>query len=102
MADREFRVSFNERLYAVSSIKKAAYRFIDRFAAAVDILDGRIECVITFGRDVPESEAEAVLLEFQKEVLDQDLRESIKNETEAVRNLLLAHVFSNTGLIKNE
>ncbi len=32
--------------------------------------------------------------DFQNELLDQDLRESIANETERVCNLLLAHAFS--------
>jgi len=34
--------------------------------------------------------------------LDQDLRETLKVETEPVRNLILAHAFSKTGIISHE
>ena len=40
--------------------------------------------------------------EFKKEVLDQHLRIKVKNETEAVRNLVLGIAFSNSGLLANE
>ena len=40
--------------------------------------------------------------DFKKEVLDQDLREKLKVETEPVRNLILAHAFSKTGIISHE
>jgi His-Xaa-Ser system protein HxsD len=39
---------------------------------------------------------------FKKEVLDQDLRLKLKAETEPIRNLILAHAFSKTGLIADE
>ncbi len=45
--------------------------------------------------------AETILENFKKEVLDQDLREKIAKETEEVRNLILAHAFSKTSIIKN-
>ena len=37
--------------------------------------------------------------EFCNEVLDQELREAVAQETEAVRNLLLAQAFSATSLL---
>lgn len=39
---------------------------------------------------------------FQQALLDQDLREIVSEETEGVRNLILAHAFSKTTLIKPE
>ena len=36
--------------------------------------------------------------EFKRELLDQQLRISIKKETEPQRNLILAYAFSKTGL----
>ena len=49
-----------------------------------------------------EKKIQEYLDDFKKEVLDQDLRENIKRETEAVRNLILSHAFSKTGLIQDE
>ena len=42
------------------------------------------------------------MAEFQNEVLDQVLRERIRNETKEVRNLILALAFSNTGLVRDD
>jgi hypothetical protein len=40
--------------------------------------------------------------EFCNEVLDQELRETIAEETAGIRNLLLAQAFSKTSLIDPE
>jgi His-Xaa-Ser system protein HxsD len=40
--------------------------------------------------------------EFCNEVLDQDLRETVAEETTGIRNLLLAQAFSKTSLIDSE
>ena len=42
--------------------------------------------------------SEKVINEFKRELLDQQLRVVIKQETEAQRNLILAYTFSKTGL----
>ena len=46
--------------------------------------------------------AEETLKDFRNEVLDQSLRERIRNETAEVRNLILSLAFSNTGLASGE
>jgi His-Xaa-Ser system protein HxsD len=53
-------------------------------------------------KELSEESVSHLLQEFQKEVLDQDLREHIKKETESYRNLILAHTFSKTSLIEDE
>jgi His-Xaa-Ser system protein HxsD len=57
---------------------------------------------IRFGKEISLEAQESFISEFTKEVLDQDLREKIKSETESYRNLILAHAFSKTTLIENE
>lgn len=95
-------VPFDKNTTSLDSLKKAAYRFIYRFS--VEFLPGESNfvCVLHFNPDKSEEVANLTVEEFRKEVLDQDLRTSIKAETESVRNLILAHAFSKTGLIKDE
>ena len=71
---------------------------------AVNIADhgDSFEVEMRFNKESSKEAQEHFISEFTKEVLDQDLRESIKKETEGYRNLILAHVFSKTSLIKNE
>lgn len=94
-------ISFDERVFSLIAIKKAAYRYVYAFTTEISIADGQITCMLTF--DSPTNEADELRLsaDFKKEVLDQDLREKLQVETEAVRNVILAHAFSQTGLSVN-
>jgi len=92
------RVSFSSKVYGIESIKKAAYRFIDKFSIDIVLSDDAVECQLNF----PDAEKSIPFWvdEFKKEVLDQDLRQQIKTESEPVRNLILAHAFSQSSLIE--
>ena len=46
---------------------------------------------------MPEAGATALPRKFSREVLDQDLREIVAEETRAVRDILLAHTFSDVS-----
>ena len=98
----EVNLIFDASVYSTGAIKKAAYRSINKFAINIANEGNQINCSLTFKESATESQIKSYLDEFKKEVLDQDLREIIKKETEEVRNLILAHTFSKTGLIKDE
>jgi uncharacterized protein len=75
-------ITYDKSVYGLNAVKKAAYKFIDRFAANIREEESQFIAEISFSKDIS-SEAKAHLLnEFSKEVLDQDLRENIKKETE--------------------
>ncbi|MGH8227350.1 MAG: hypothetical protein ACREU3_05520, partial [Steroidobacteraceae bacterium] len=70
-------------------------------------LDLRVEgnavlCTLTFDAKASDQVMDHVVASFQKELLDQDLRATVRAETKEVRNLILAHAFSRTGLIGDE
>jgi len=95
-------VKFDKKVYDLNGIKKAAYKFIDKVAANISEEEDSFEVELRFSREISKEAQEHFVSEFTKEVLDQNLRESIKKETEGYRNLILAHVFSKTSLVKNE
>ncbi len=88
-------VVFDSRAHSLSAVKKAAYRLLGR--ATIDVrLDGdSISCRVSAA--VGEDPA-TVSRDLRDEVLDQGLREEIAAETAPVRNAILAHAFSRTGL----
>jgi His-Xaa-Ser system protein HxsD len=90
---RETTVTIDLDVYRTSAVKKAAYRLGDRCSAKIETLPGgRLAVTLK-----PKSETirpEDLEAAFLQEVLDQDLRETIAQETERVRNLLMAHAFS--------
>lgn len=95
-------VHFDSRLYSGEAIKRALYRMSDRFAGEVKLADQNYICLLHFPPEKSAVTKDLDVSNFKKEVLDQDLREKIRLETESVRNLILAHAFSKTGLIANE
>jgi His-Xaa-Ser system protein HxsD len=93
-------LTFDSAIYRVSAIKKAAYKFGGLF----HILLGQHDQVTEVRLKPKESCAspDAFVGEFCNEVLDQELRETVADETAGVRNLLLAQAFSKTSLIDSE
>ncbi|MDE2289810.1 MAG: His-Xaa-Ser system protein HxsD [Burkholderiales bacterium] len=89
-------VLFDRQVYATEAVQKAAYRFVDRMAVNLQVTDTHVCCRVSVNPEI--GEPDAVLREFQKEVLDQNLRQRIARETESIRHLILAHAFSRTGL----
>ena len=95
-------VTFDGKVYSLNAVKKAAYKHVRAFTADISVVDQEIRCLINLEQPVTEEQGLRLTNEFKKEVLDQDLRERLKVETENVRNVILAHAFSRTGLINNE
>jgi His-Xaa-Ser system protein HxsD len=103
MQHPEYEVKFSSAVYDLETIKRAAYRFSDKlsfnfFAEE----DGLIVCKISSIRTADSVNTNAEIDLFKNEVLDQDLRRTIANETAAMRNAILAHTFSKTGLQSDE
>lgn len=90
----------DSRVYRLSAIKKAAYRLGDRSFVSIEAPAGdQIRVLLT-----PKNESmrgESLEGDFRNELLDQELREAIAEETERVRNLILAHAFSGLTIEEN-
>ena len=101
-ARKEITVKFDSRVFTLTAIKKAAYKYLDSFVCDIRILDNEVRCLLSFTTSISKEACAQLVDDFKKEVLDQDLREKLKAETEPVRNLILAHAFSRTGIVGNE
>lgn len=95
-------IFFDDRVYSVITLQKAAYRFINYFACNFSLTENQIRCEVESSGNLTLESFNAKVHEFKKEVLDQHLREKIRTETEDVRNLILSVAFSSTGLQKVE
>jgi His-Xaa-Ser system protein HxsD len=90
-------VIFAKSEHSADAIQRAAYKFTDRFAIEL-IDDGANLCCRLHPVEDVDGIGENTVSAFRSEVLDQVLRERIRDETEAARNLVLSLAFSNTGL----
>jgi len=95
--DEDIRVEFSSSVYSLDSVKRAAYAFTGRYAFDIRTEGDEIICIAT-GLGVQDGDSAAFIKCFRNAVLDQDLRESIASQTADVRNVILAHAFSKTGL----
>ena len=93
-------VFFDTNVYKLDVLKKAAYRFTDKFSVNFRLDSSQVICELNFPDKKSKEYIELTINDFKSEVLDQDLREKVSKETEAVRNIILAHAFSRTSLIK--
>ena len=99
---RQALVRFDNRVFSLPAVKKAAYKYINSFTADINLEENEIVCALTFTSPANEELSSRLIEDFKKEVLDQDLREQIKAETAPIRNLIFALAFSKTGIVGNE
>ena len=91
------------RAYRLSAVQKAAYRFAERCTAVLGSPEADVLPVqFVFRPGVAEPAALETVRLFFQELLDQELREQIGEETRAVRALILAQAFSRTDLIRQD
>ena len=89
-------LDFDASCHSADAIQRAAYAFTDRFALTLTQGEGVWHCTLDFAS--PAVQVVETLHAFRIEVLDQVLRERIRNETAPVRNAILALAFSQVDL----
>ena len=83
--------------YSLNAIKKAAYRLADRasiYIAEVTPISATVQFLPLDDSECPTG----IQQEFIRRLTDEDLRERIADQTAPLRNLLIAHAFSQTSL----
>lgn len=96
-------LSLDPKCYRLTAIQKAAYRLAERCTAVIGSpTETTIPVMLQFKPTTTEDSAKETVRLFYQELLDQELREKIGEETAPIRALILAHAFSNTDLIKRE
>lgn len=91
-------IEFDTTIFYVDSIKKAAYRLSGPVSFEFKLSDKTLRCEILASESLSADKVQSLVQRLQNEVLDQDLRRRIAEETTGTRNVILAHVFSKTGL----
>jgi His-Xaa-Ser system protein HxsD len=95
------RVILDSRTYRLAAIKKAAYRVAALCTAVLEHADDdRIAVTFMFKPITSEAAASEAVRAFYQELLDQELREHVAEETTPLRMLILAQAFSRTDLIE--
>jgi His-Xaa-Ser system protein HxsD len=96
------RLSFDEHIYSVEEIQKAAYRGSAYFTIDISVHGSKIDCSLSPALESSDQDFARAVEDFKKDVLDYHLRAKLKAESEPIRNLILGIAFSRTGLQGNE
>jgi His-Xaa-Ser system protein HxsD len=91
-------VTFDREHHSADAIQRAAYRFSDRLSLDLVVEPTVFNCRLMILSD-DEAVAALIVHDFRNEVLDQVLRERIRDETEGTRNVILSLAFSQTSLV---
>jgi His-Xaa-Ser system protein HxsD len=81
-------------VYTLDTLKKAAYRFLDRLTVDFEVQGNQTTCTLHFARGTSDAGIDAIMQDFRRELLDQDLRQKIAAETAPIRNAILALAFA--------
>jgi len=100
--DRGLTITFDKDVFSVETVKKAAYKYLDRVSIEFQSDGQLLRCFLSFTPETSTIDMDKTVRDIKSEVLDQDLRERIQTETAPIRNLILAHAFSRTGLIADD
>lgn len=95
------RFEFDLRVVRMEAIKKAAYRWATHFIADIQQVDEHHVTVDFIAKTSLKGHA-LKLEEFANDVLDQELREVVAEETQTIRNVLLAQAFSGIAVASPE
>jgi len=88
-------------VYSLTALLRVAHKFTDRCYLHLQYEDAK-RVGVRFRGKSHTADLASIVGEFQNELLDQTLREIVGQETEPLRNLILAHALSETALIRPE
>jgi His-Xaa-Ser system protein HxsD len=98
--DPECSLWIDLRVYSLTALKKAVYAMGAVASGSVELVDQKAKVEFVFvNQNANQREFQA---RFWRELVDYDLRETIARETEALRNLIVAHALSNVPLVHPE
>jgi His-Xaa-Ser system protein HxsD len=96
-------LSLDLRVYRLVAVQKTAYKFARKLTVVFgNCEENLLPATILFAQDTRSEDAFEVMRSFFQELLDQELRERIGEETHAIRSLILAQAFSRTDLIRRD
>lgn len=101
--ERRIAATVDLRVYRLSAVKKAAYRIAEKCTVVLGALEGdALWLEFRFAPSASDEDARTIERLFFQDLLDQELREQIGEETRPMRALVLAHAFSRTNLVRRD
>lgn len=91
-------VDFSASMQSLGALQEAAYRLIGQAACQIDEADGRYVCRLSPSH--PQLHSDELRSHFLNLVTDENLREKVREETDRLRDVIVALAFG--SLAKEE
>lgn len=103
-ATRERTESVCLKAFPLDIVKQVCYRFGGQgyYKLEVDEDAKHAQVHFSFPRTLTTEEEAEVIRRFHNDLIDQDLRETVRKKTEIARNLILANAFADSALAEND
>ncbi|MDG1288072.1 MAG: His-Xaa-Ser system protein HxsD [Rickettsiales bacterium] len=88
---------FDSSIFSLECVKKALYKFADK--AGFEISQNGKEITVSIIKHSDDDNVNSLLNQLRNEVIDQDLRQLVAQETSTIRELILANAFSKTKMV---
>ena len=101
----DYQVHIDLGIFNMDVIKSACYRCADGVSSSLSIdPEDKNKAVVTFSlpHHFDAAKAKDFVDSFNSELIDQDLRQKLRKETETTRNLILAYAFADSKLVEDE
>lgn len=96
-------ITVDTKMYRIEAVKKAAYRLANRCTIVLGSLENDLLPLrFLLPRPADDAAVEGLVRLFHQELLDEELRADIREQTESLRALILAHTFSRVDLIERQ
>ena len=86
----EIRLDFDCATQSLPALQAAAYRLIGTAHCDISVMDGRYHCCLNLIRSVG---SETVRVHFLDCVTDENVRASLRERTDSIRNVILSLAF---------
>jgi His-Xaa-Ser system protein HxsD len=84
-------------------VQNAGYRLARRCTLAIEtVTPESIALALLVPAGITDDAGRELTSEFYRHLADQQLREKVREETQGVRELILAHAFSRTDLVRRD
>lgn len=89
------------KAFDLDTVKAVCYRFAAEGCQGLSVSDDGTSAEVRFrlASTVSAAEEQALVGRFHQDLLDQDLRKTVSERTELVRQLILANAFADTALV---
>lgn len=102
LVDGSVRLRLSVATYSDYAIQKAAYRLARKCAVHLEPREDGFMVTLVPERLVDSDSSRQLVVDFLRQLNDELLRERIGEQTNGIRELLLAHAFSRSGLVDVE